>query len=460
MGIRKKILILLIIIFPNISLANISITEVAWMGNSSSANDEWIELHNSGSSSVNLDGWSLSASDGSPSISLSGNIASGAYALLERTDDSSEPGINALVIYTGALSNGGENLVLKNASNAIVQSLDFSSGWPAGDSSTKDTMQWNGSGWVTGSATPGSGFSGSSVPIEDTDDEEDAINSEDDNGTDKLVKKKRYSDILVEIDTKSTSVLVGNPVRFYPKTRDEYGDNIFKGTFVWNMGDGRVEYFDSPDDFTHTYEHEGSYVVVLNYYRTSFYHGEPDKTDRYIIDVKPVSVYVSGVKSDGSIELKNESSKEVNLDSWVLKNEKGQIFVIPRGTIILPNKTLILSAKRTGMNGVTANIFNPSGDMIMNIAPVSGQRSSYNKIVSSSKVTSSQKTTQEKTIDKAIDLNEKMEANTLSAQTKRQPINIWVAVFFFIVIVSSVVVFLVFRKREENITEEGFELID
>ncbi|WP_201764036.1 lamin tail domain-containing protein [Planococcus halocryophilus] len=88
----------------------VAINEVAWMGTSYSYNSEWIELHNTTNSAVDMSGWTLHATDSSPKISLSGTIAAGGYYLLERTNDSSVPGVAADLVYTGSLENGGRSL--------------------------------------------------------------------------------------------------------------------------------------------------------------------------------------------------------------------------------------------------------------------------------------------------------------------------------------------------------------
>jgi cysteine-rich repeat protein len=122
------------------SAGRVVISEVAWMGTNVSAYDEWIELYNLGSTSQSLDGWSLVAADGSPSIALSGVIPAGGYFLLERSDDSTVPEVVADVIYTGALSNTFERLLLLDPSGAVVDETPTGDSWAAGDSSSRATM--------------------------------------------------------------------------------------------------------------------------------------------------------------------------------------------------------------------------------------------------------------------------------------------------------------------------------
>ena len=126
---------------------SVVINEIAWMGTTISANNEWIELRNLTSNEIVLDGWTLQAVDGSPQINLSGQITSNGYYLLERTDDNAVPSVSADMIYIGALGNNGENLVLKDNNGNVIDQVDASAGlpaqagWPAGDNTTKQTME-------------------------------------------------------------------------------------------------------------------------------------------------------------------------------------------------------------------------------------------------------------------------------------------------------------------------------
>jgi hypothetical protein len=124
------------------------------MGTMQSANDEWIELFNTSEETIALDGWKLSAADETPTITLSGSIVGGGHFLLERTNDETMPNISADLIYVGALGNGGEELVLHTESGAEVTRVPASGGWPAGDNTTKQTMQWVNNSWVTADPTP------------------------------------------------------------------------------------------------------------------------------------------------------------------------------------------------------------------------------------------------------------------------------------------------------------------
>lgn len=111
------------------------INEVAWGGTAADANDEWIELYNTTAAPIVLTNWTLS-DGGDINITLSGTIPAFGYFLLERTDNTTVSDILADQIYTGALSNTGETLTLRDPQGNVVDTANGDGGtWPAGTAS-------------------------------------------------------------------------------------------------------------------------------------------------------------------------------------------------------------------------------------------------------------------------------------------------------------------------------------
>ena len=123
--------------FSIIVLGQVKFSEIAWMGTQHSTYDEWIEIYNNSDNAIDLSGWKIVAEDGTPYIELSGIIKPHGYFLLERTDDTSVPEVDADLIYTGVLKNTGEKLFLKKPDGEIS---DFVDKWYAGNSFKKATM--------------------------------------------------------------------------------------------------------------------------------------------------------------------------------------------------------------------------------------------------------------------------------------------------------------------------------
>ncbi len=118
--------------------SDIVINEIAWGGTAASTSDEWIELYNTTDAPVDLTGWILAFEE--TAIDLGGEsnsvIEAGGYFLLERSDDGTVSDIDADVLYTGALPNGGAMIELRDAAGEVVDRVDASeAGWPAGTAS-------------------------------------------------------------------------------------------------------------------------------------------------------------------------------------------------------------------------------------------------------------------------------------------------------------------------------------
>jgi len=134
----------------------IIINEIAWMGTETSSTDEWIELYNNENFSINLKGWTLKSANKNLIINLTGTISANEFYLLERTNDETLPNIKADLIYKGSLNNQGEDLKLINSSEKIVDEVNCSSKWFAGNNKTKQTMERLASKeWQTSSVSGG-----------------------------------------------------------------------------------------------------------------------------------------------------------------------------------------------------------------------------------------------------------------------------------------------------------------
>jgi len=147
------VIIFLPSIIPSTALAvssDVIFNELAWMGTTASTNNEWIELYNNTDLNIDINDWKIIADDNIPNIALNGIIPGHGFYLLERTDDETVPGIVANQIYTGALGNNGENLELINKEGTLVDKVKAIKAWPAGDNSTKQTMERTDQGsWAT-----------------------------------------------------------------------------------------------------------------------------------------------------------------------------------------------------------------------------------------------------------------------------------------------------------------------
>ena len=156
--------------YPALSVV---INEIAWAGTDASSSDEWIELYNPGATAISLSNWQLT-DGGDVNITLNGTIAAGGYFLLERTDDNTVSNIAAHQIYTGALSNSGESLTLRDSSGASIDTVNADGGsWPGGNSSSRASMERidsaqsdSDSNWASNDGVNRNGLDASNDPID------------------------------------------------------------------------------------------------------------------------------------------------------------------------------------------------------------------------------------------------------------------------------------------------------
>ena len=143
----------------------IILNEIAWMGSLpvsgetslAVTNREWIELKNISGGIIDLSGWQVADSAGNLKIIFTSStpVSANGFYLLER-GDVSVANIPADRIYSGALSNAGDMLAIFDPTCSASDLLDASFGWPAGNNTTKQTLERDADalGWHT-SASPG-----------------------------------------------------------------------------------------------------------------------------------------------------------------------------------------------------------------------------------------------------------------------------------------------------------------
>jgi hypothetical protein len=117
----------------------VAFNEIAWMGTSAEANDEWIELYNNTKENIDLTDWKLAVKD-KFEIELSGIIPAQGFYLLENNENAVSD-IEADLIYSGNLADSGEILGLYDEFGNLVEEMDCSSEWFAGDKNLKASME-------------------------------------------------------------------------------------------------------------------------------------------------------------------------------------------------------------------------------------------------------------------------------------------------------------------------------
>ncbi|MCR4275112.1 MAG: lamin tail domain-containing protein [Candidatus Campbellbacteria bacterium] len=321
---------------PMVTNAQIIINEIAWMGTTVSANDEWIELYNTGAESVSLSGWKLWAQDEDPKITLSGEIPTGGYFLLERTDDESVLGVSAGVIYTGGLGNTGETLELFDASGAVVDSAIGATNWSlGGDNTAKNTPQRQADNlWITGVPTPG--VQNSTEHIAPSTGEVKGASTSTTSTTTKKTSVG-YTQNLFVYAGEDMQAIAGAYAFFEGYGVDRFGEHTGVSKYRWSFGDGD----DGEGKSTsHIYRFPGTYTAVTSI--SAQYQHAHDGVSVHVIsaDVSLSSVLYG---EDGYVEISNNSDVALDLSLWKLQAEyaegkkRGHVFTIPMTTTIAPH---------------------------------------------------------------------------------------------------------------------------
>jgi hypothetical protein len=308
------------------------------MGDTLSANHEWIELYNSGNAAVSLAGWTLD--DGmNLTIPLQGTLNAGEYAVLERTSDESASGV-AFLVYTGALVNTGATLYLRDATGALADQVSGGEDWSGigGDNVTKETAQYTESGWVTAPGTPGK--QNASVGTV----REEPLTPSVRGASGKvatpspaptLTLSRTPNEVMTVTPALPERAFVGQVVTFSVTTTGVGSQLAPSIDYQWNFGDS---YTALGKEVTHRYEYPGEYVVTLE----ASVAGR-SATAEVLLTVLPISVSLTRNQA-GDVQINNDSGYLVDLSGYTLTGN--HTIVLPPGTRIASRGTITIATKR------------------------------------------------------------------------------------------------------------------
>lgn len=341
--------LVLLAVWPRVSEAGVIFSEVAWMGDSVSANNEWIEIYNDSDSSVNLDGYTITDT-GTLNIVLAGTLPARAYGLLERNRSSGAYlATPPFFTYSGALVNTGTTLRLSDQNGTLLDQVAGGENWVSigGDNATKDTAQYTTSGWITASPTPGAPNRTTGTPpvttpttTSTTTNTSGGTSSSGSNTTsNKSTSKSSQTVRLGSRETTLTLALdvqdiayVNQPVAM-AVTPGGLGDGVLPSIdYEWNFGDLSTSRRRTP---THAYTHPGTYVITV--YATV---GEKTQIARHDITILPVTLTMERLP-DGALSIYNNAPYDVDISGYTL----GTLTIPPR-TVMAPRSAITVPKER------------------------------------------------------------------------------------------------------------------
>jgi len=123
---------------------DVIINEVAWMGTTDGANYEWIELYNTKEEKIDLSGWKIeNAGAGNKTLEIStGEISPKEFFLICKKEIKNCDFITGTLSLHNEYEKNGKLILRDNLNNVLDQTpKPESKKWPAGDNSTKQTME-------------------------------------------------------------------------------------------------------------------------------------------------------------------------------------------------------------------------------------------------------------------------------------------------------------------------------
>lgn len=459
---KSLYLVLILFLFFNASFASalLEISEIMYDAEGTDTNNEWIEIYNNGSDSVDLSNISIADYDTSWHFhgvvpDASSILNGGSYAIITTSSKlpdfisnfkSKWSNVNPLFLRASfSLLNESGELSLSSDKKTTYSEVSYSTN--AGASGNGYSYQKINGSWKASMPTPGGANTVSSSNNNDVTTNLN-INTNTSESTKLASKENQKPELRVEILTQNTA---SAGIDLQIDASVTMGSNVYKvGKLVWNFGDGTTLVQSSFEKFTHRYKYVGDYVMTLNYMS----NGNiiiPEATDRMVISVLEPGVVISriGDANDYFVELENNSKYEILLSNWILKNGE-EVFGIPEGTIILPNKKLIFGSDVTHFvfnTNQSVSLYKPQGQLTYTYG------AKVSKSITNSVSTSSEGPTNQPKENNIINLTENSLSANAKSSTKNNPNNMPIITFCAVVLVifGIYVSYFFIHKKEEPV---------
>lgn len=331
----KKIILLAFLVFlPQITNAQVIITEIMYDLEGTDSDREWVEIYNGTNDAIDLTNYYFYESGVSHRLSGEGLLNPNQYAVIV---DSVDKFLEDWSDYSGlifdssfALSNSGEELIIQDSQKNNLDSVSYNP--DMGANGTGNSLQLIDGVFAPGSPTPGE-ENVSSPEDENNLDEEKGDDIADDisvhSGQDEITDFKPKSLIKTGIG-RDRLITINTPIELEIKqSRKE------KGKHYWNFGNGDRETGGSVD---YVYKTPGAYNLIVN-----SYFDDQNTTARIKIHVYEPKLKVYQDKNMLIIE--NIDNTEVNLGEFKIKTGFEEKTIL-KDTIISKGQKYIFETKR------------------------------------------------------------------------------------------------------------------
>ncbi len=342
------------------SAVKITITEVMYDLPGADDNHEWIEIQNQSGGPIDLTGWKVvnGSSTTKHGINLPGKngsvgsiiVAAGAYVILADnaiTFLSDHQNFSGTVLDTVlSLNNTGAILKILDNAGSIIDSVTYSN--TSGAVGDGNSLQKNGSIWITALPTPGaSNKTEAAPPVENSlagssgqGEGSSSATSTSTKPTKISVKIEAPKYVIAEASFDISAIVTGLHASQSGIPALPAGPPAPAGRYVWNFGNGEVVEVKDRAFLNYTYQFPGSYMIILNFYKDE--KSEPIKiTAKIKVEKNPI--IISSIKEDGSVEIHNKATHQIDFSGWVV-TAGDKSFKIPSKTVLVAGGKIVLSA--------------------------------------------------------------------------------------------------------------------
>ena len=352
-----KLFILIFILSPYFSHAEIIISEIMYDLEGSDAGREWLEILNTGSSPIIINEYHFyeaGVHHGLNSESVI-ELAPNEYALIVQNIDDfiTRYGSGKKLLRSSfSLNNTGEELAISDEDKNIIYSISYDAIF--GGQGNGNSLSYGSNGWFESVPTPGES-SGPQVPI---------INNNNNNNSSSSSSNNNNNNSSSSSNSSSNNNN-NNIVRIRDKEIDYYEANIYipssglahsdvpiegyvnhikglkttkklKGIYHLSFGDGNFLESDTRYDIYYQYKYPGTYTLALEYYKSSLSKELGKDPDAFItkdIIIHEPLIGINKIDSSNGITLKNKLNKRIDLYGWNI-SKNNQIFTFPKYSFI------------------------------------------------------------------------------------------------------------------------------
>ena len=324
---------------------------------------EWIEVYNTGFGDVDLStlkffeaetNHAISAFNGGTSV-----ISSAGFAIVAEDPEKfliDWPDYQGLIFDSSfSLSNEGETLTIKDADGNIIDQISYTS--DQGGAGDERSLQRNGDNLIEALPTPGAINKTTVEPPPPPDDSNDnssgssgggggssnnsSTSSGSSGGSSGGSTSNPAKKTTIKASPAKISLKIDSPDYVIANSSFNISASGETGKYVWNFGNGETIEKKDGESFAFTYQFPGEYKIILNYFKD-----EKAKSLKATakIKVEENPIIISSVKDDGSVEIKNSATHELDLSGWVVKAGETS-FILPEETVLVAGGKIVLSAK-------------------------------------------------------------------------------------------------------------------